>query len=125
GIHADHHGRLYDTDIAQAITKLDALGVRIVNLRIGSPYPSSPILVDAIDKAVSDGMLIVAASGNEGGPVDWPARLLQQSEGGESSGLAVGATNAGGSHASFSNFGKHLSLVAPGVFSGDCSGVLV
>jgi subtilisin family serine protease len=125
GIHADHQGRFYDTDITRAITKLDALGVRIVNLSIGGPYPSSAILVDAIDKAASDGMLIVAASGNEGGPVDWPAALLQQSEGGESYGLAVGATNAGGNHASFSNFGEHLSLVAPGILTGDCSGVLV
>ena len=125
GIHADHQGRFYDTDVAQAITKLDELGVRIVNLSIGDPYPSSPILVDAIDKAVSNGMLIVAASGNDGGPVDWPAALLQQSEGGKSYGLAVGATNAGGNHVSFSNFGEHLSLVAPGILTGECSGVLV
>ena len=125
GIHADSGGRFYDADVAQAIAKLDALGVRIVNLSIGGPFPSSPIIVDAIDKAASDGLLIVAASGNEGGPVDWPAALLQHSGGGESYGLAVGATNGRGSHASFSNFGKHLSLVAPGVFTGDCSGVLV
>ena len=39
GIHADRQGRFYDTDIARAITKLDALGVRIVNLSIGGPYP--------------------------------------------------------------------------------------
>ena len=125
GIHADSGGRFYDADIAQAIAKLDALGVRIVNLSIGGPWPSSPILVDAIDKAATDGMLIVAASGNEGAPVDWPAALLQHSGGGESYGLAVGATNGKGSPASFSNFGKHLSLVAPGVFTGACSGVLV
>ena len=125
GIHADNQGRFYDADLAQAIAKLDALGVRIVNLSVGGPEPSSPILVDAIDKATSDGMLIVAASGNDGGPVDWPAALLQYGGGGESYGLAVGATNANGSHASFSNLGKHLSLVAPGIFTGDCSGVLV
>jgi len=125
GIHADNQGRFYDTDLAQAIAKLDALGVRIVNLSIGGPEPSSPILVDAINKAASDGMLIVAASGNESGPVDWPAALLQPSGGGESYGLAVGATNAKGSHAWFSNFDRHLSLVAPGILSGDCSGVLV
>jgi subtilisin family serine protease len=125
GIHAGRQGRFYDLDIAQAIAKLDALGVRIVNLSIGAPYPSSPILVDAIDKAATDGMLIVAASGNEGGPVDWPASLLQQSVGGESYGLAVGAANAEGDQASFSNDGEHLSLVAPGIFAGDCSGVLV
>ncbi len=125
GIHADNQGRFYDADLAQAIAKLDALGVRIVNLSVGGPEPSSPILVDAIDKAASDGVLIVAASGNDGGPVDWPAALLQHSGGGESYGLAVGATNAEGRHASFSNFGKHLSLVAPGIFTGACSGVLV
>jgi subtilisin family serine protease len=125
GIHADDQGRFYDVDLAQAIAKLDALGVRIVNLSIGGPEPSSPILVDAIDKAASDGVLIVAASGNDGGPVDWPAALLQHSGGGASYGLAVGAANAEGSHASFSNFGEHLSLVAPGIFTGDCSGVLV
>jgi subtilisin family serine protease len=125
GMHADNQGRFYDADLAQAIAKLDALGVRIVNLSIGGPEPSSPILVDAIDKAASDGVLIVAASGNDGGPVDWPAALLQHSGGGESYGLAVGATNAEGSYASFSNFGKYLSLVAPGIFTGDCSGVLV
>jgi subtilisin family serine protease len=125
GIHADNQGRFYDADLAQALAKLDALGVRIINLSIGGPVASSPILVDAIDKAASDGVLIVAASGNEGGPVDWPAALLQPSGGGESYGLAVGATNVTGSHASFSNFGEHLSLVAPGIFRGDCSGVLV
>jgi hypothetical protein len=125
GIHADNQGRFNDADLAQAIAKLDSLGVRIVNLSIGGPVASSPILVDAIDKAASDGVLVVAASGNEGGPVDWPAALLQSGAGGESYGLAVGATNVNGSHASFSNFGEHLSLVAPGVFKGDCSGVLV
>jgi subtilisin family serine protease len=125
GVHADSRGRFSDADLAQAIAELDALGVRIVNLSVGGPDASSPILVDAIDKAASDGVLIVAASGNEGGPVDWPAALLQQSGGGESYGLAVGATNVEGSHAPFSNFGEHLSLVAPGIFAGDCSGVLV
>jgi subtilisin family serine protease len=125
GIHAGNRGRFYDADLAQAIAKLDALGVRIVNLSIGGRVPSSPILVDAIDKAASDGMLIVAAAGNEAGPVDWPAALLQHSGGGQSYGLAVGATNVNGRHASFSNFGKHLSLVAPGIFTRGCSGVLV
>ena len=70
-------------------------------------------------------MLIVAAAGNEGGRVSWPAASLQPSGGGRSYGLAVGATDADGSLASFSNSGSHLSLVAPGNFSGECSGVLV
>jgi hypothetical protein len=70
-------------------------------------------------------MLIVAAAGNEGSDISWPAADLGPGEGGRSYGLAVGATNADGSLASFSNSGGQLSLVAPGNFAGDCSGVLV
>jgi len=125
GIHADDHERFSDPGLAQALMKLDSLGVRIVNLSVGGSWPSSPILDDAINKAETDGMLIVAAAGNEGTAVDSPASLLQGRRGGESYGLAVGATDESGHHADFSNFGDHLSLVAPGIYTGDCSGVLV
>src|SRR5262249_21240432 len=86
GVHAGMGGRFYDGDMAQALAKLDSLGVRIVNISIGGPYPTYPILSDAINKAVTDGMLIVAAAGNEGEDVAYPATLLQQSDGGESYG---------------------------------------
>src|SRR5580765_4470949 len=126
GVHAGSHGSFTDYDVAAALAKLDQLGVRIVNLSLGGSYPSTPIVVDAVHKAASDGMLIVAASGNEGADrVSWPAANLQPGGGGRSYGLAVGATNADGSPASFSNTGRHLSLVAPGNFTGDCTGVLV
>ena len=125
GVHAGARGSFTDSDVALGLAKLDELGVRIVNLSLGSSFPSSPILVDAIHKAASDGMLIVAAAGNEGRKVSWPAADLQPADGGRSYGLAVGATNQDGSLASFSNSGTHLSLVAPGNFAGDCSGVLV
>ena len=126
GIHADNQGRFYDFDLAQAIAKLDALGVRIVNLSIGGPVPSSPILVDAIDKAASDGMLIVAASGNESGPVDWPAALPPaQRRRRKLRTRGRRDERERQAESSFSNFGEHLSLVAPGIFTGDCSGVLV
>jgi subtilisin family serine protease len=125
GVHAGARGSFSDSDVAFGLAKLDELGVRIVNLSLGASYPSSPILVDAIHKAASDGMLIVAAAGNDGSEVTWPAADLQRADGGRSYGLAVGATNQDGSLASFSNSGTHLSLVAPGNFAGDCSGVLV
>ncbi|MFL6005124.1 MAG: S8 family peptidase [Gaiellaceae bacterium] len=125
GVHAGARGSFTDSDVAFGLAKLDELGVRIVNLSLGSSFPSSPILVDAIHKAAADGMLIVAAAGNEGGNVGWPAADLQPADGDRSYGLAVGATNQDGSLASFSNSGTHLSLVAPGNFAGDCSGVLV
>jgi Subtilase family len=86
----------------------------------------SPIIADALHKAAWDGMLVVAAAGNEAWDhVDWPAAALQTGGGLRSYGLAVGATNADGSLASFSNTGRNLSVVAPGNFAGDCTGVLV
>jgi hypothetical protein len=84
GIHAGANGSFTDSDVAFALAKLDELGVRIVNLSLGASYPSSPILVDAIHKAAADGMLIVAAAGNEGGDVGWPAADIQRAGGGRS-----------------------------------------
>ena len=55
----------------------------------------------------------------------WPAADLQPRDGGRSYGLAVGATDMGGTLWDRSNYGRHLSLVAPGNYGGTCSGVLV
>ena len=61
----------------------------------------------AINEAVSLGIPVVAASGNEGaGTLDIPAAYPHV--------IAVGATDAQGSPASFSNTGSGLDLVAPG-----------
>jgi subtilisin family serine protease len=122
---ADRQGFFDDMGIATALMKLDSLGVRIVNLSLGGPAPSEPILVDAIHKAAADGLLLVAAVGNAHEHVAWPAADLQPSGGGRSFGLAVGATDVEGRLAGFSNSGKQLSLVAPGNLGGTCSGVLV
>ena len=64
-------------------------------------------------------MLVVAAAGNEydrGNPVEYPAALLQPagSNGVGGSGLAVTASTASGSRASFANTGSWVSLAAPG-----------
>lgn len=116
---------LTDPAVAVALTKLVSLGVRIINLSIGGSTPDTPILVDAVHKAAAAGVLLVAASGNSGGFVSYPAADLQPAGGGRSYGLAVGASNLTGAAADFSNSGEHLSLVAPGDHFGGCSGVLV
>ena len=116
---------LNDPAIAVALTKLVSLGVRIVNMSIGGYTPDAPILIDAIHKAAAAGVLLVAAAGNSSRFVAYPAAHLQPAGGGRSYGLAVGASNVGGTLADFSNSGEHLSLVAPGDHSGSCSGVLV
>jgi len=123
-VHAGDHGFFHDKAVALALMKLDELGVRIVNLSLGGPSPSEPILTDAIHKAAADGLLLIAAAGNAHGAVAWPAAALQPRDGTRGFGLAVGASDSAGKLADFSNYGKHLSLLAPGAH-GDGCGVLV
>ncbi|MEA2495256.1 MAG: serine protease [Thermoleophilaceae bacterium] len=64
-------------------------------------------LTNAIDAAVTLGIPVIAASGNEGaGSLDVPAAFPHV--------IAVGATQPSGDVAPFSNFGSGLDLVAPG-----------
>ncbi len=125
GIHAGDGGIFTDTQVAVALTKLVSLGVRIVNMSLGGGTPSEPILVDAIHAAAAQGVLLIASAGNDGKYVGWPAADLQPSGGIRSYGIAVGAIDATGHRASFSNYGKHLSLVAPGTYGGSNAGILV
>lgn len=68
----------------------------------------SKILHDAVDKAYEQGILLVAASGNDGNgkPVNYPAAY--------SSVVAVSATNEKNQLASFSTTGDEVEFSAPG-----------
>lgn len=116
---------LTDISIAVALMKLDSLGARIVNMSFSGGAEEPPVMLDAIHKATADGLLLVAAAGNLNMPVGHPAADLQPAAGGHSYGLAVGASDASGNLAFFSNAGDRLSLVAPGNYQGPCTGVLV
>ena len=111
--------------VAAALLKLDEFGVRIVNMSFGWSAPEPPVVLNAMHKVENDGLLLVAAAGNSDDVVAHPAADLQPAGGGESAGLAVGASDVDGNRAFFSNYGDNLSLLAPGGMSGTCSGVLV
>ena len=99
--------------------------VRIINISIGGPDPTAPVLHDAILKSLYAGVLIVAAAGNDGtDSVLYPAADLQPPDGADSLGLAVGASDVTGKTTKFSNTGINLSLIAPGDYDYSCSGVL-
>jgi serine protease len=116
---------LADTSIALALLKLNSLGCRIINMSLGGPEPMSPILRDAIDRVFAAGVLMVAATGNEGAAsVFYPAADLQPPNGAPSLGLAVGSSDFGGRTSSFTNTGTNLSLLAPGDYNNGCSGVV-
>src|SRR2546425_3173798 len=114
-----------DVSTAAALMKLDSLGVRIVNMSFGGDALETPIMLDAIHKAAADGMLLVAAAGNSAHAVAHPAADLQPAGGVQSYGVAVGASDAHGNLAFFSNAGANPSLIAPGGYDGVCTGVLV
>lgn len=92
--------------IANGIANAVNLGANIINLSLGGLDNSSTIRL-AVQQAAQQGALVVAASGNDGSGVPlYPAALPEV--------LAVGATTQSGDKASFSNYGNHLALAAPG-----------
>jgi hypothetical protein len=107
---------LNSVEIATGILTLTDSHVRVLNLSLVGQQPSN-IVSDAINFALKSGVLVVAASGNDGGSsLSFPARLIQPGRGG----LVVGASDERGKRASFSDYGSYLSLVAPGTYDGSC-----
>jgi subtilisin family serine protease len=102
----DDSGAGWDSDIASGITWAADNGAQVINLSLGGPDPSVT-LYDAIEYARQKGAVVVAAAGNDGAP--------QLSYPGVYADLAVGATDAAGDAAWFSNSGYWVDLAAPGI----------
>ncbi len=112
---------LTDVQVAEGIRTLTDAHVRIINLSIVLNGPSQAV-TDALTYATNAGVLVVAATGNEGAStIDFPAASIQQPNGAASPGLAVGASDRNGTRATFSNAGAQLSLLAPGTFNTSCT----
>ena len=94
------------SDVISGIVWAVQNGADILNLSLGSTNPSSAELL-AVEWAVEQGVLVVAASGNDGaGMVSYPAAYDVA--------LAVGATDQAHQVTRYSNTGAALDLVAPG-----------
>ncbi|MFX1450327.1 MAG: S8 family serine peptidase [Promethearchaeota archaeon] len=84
-------------------------GVDIISMSLGAGYITGTEendLQDAIDAAVADDIIILAAAGNEDGPVLYPARMDGV--------LGIAATNVEQDKASYSNYGPQVDYAAPG-----------
>lgn len=107
-------GTGYEYDVAQGIIAATNQGSRVINLSLAGPAYSSG-LAAAVKYAQDRGALVVAASGNAGTDAPYyPAAYPDV--------LAVGATNYYDQHASYSSYGNHLWVTAPG---GDQSGGVI
>lgn len=94
-------------DIADGIRWAADHGAKVVNLSLGE-YEDSNYLRQAIQYAESKDVLVVAAMGNDDtDQPSYPAAYPGV--------LAVAAVDENGQRASFSNYGKHTGVAAPGV----------
>lgn len=92
--------------LTAAITYATQHGASIINLSLGGDE-DDPIFHQAIQTAVQQGIVVIAAAGNSGAAtVTYPAQYAEV--------IGVGATNTDGTRASYSNYGSGLTLVAPG-----------
>ena len=98
-------------DVAQAVYYAVDHGAQIINLSVGasgSKWPCNwPEIEAAFNYAVSQGVLLVVASGNNGQDgVNCPGAYDQA--------MAVGSTTPTDERSFFSNYGPRLDITAPG-----------
>lgn len=103
----DREGYGSELDVIRAINYAIEKGYDIVNMSLGSPFPSSGLEI-ICNSAYKQGVSLVAAAGNEGFGESYPASY------GESV-IAVAAVDSDLKHAQFSNICKTNDISAPGV----------
>ncbi|WP_026887057.1 S8 family peptidase [Clostridium beijerinckii] len=105
-------GSGYLSDIIAGIDWCITNKMDIINLSLGSSMPSTA-LQQEVDKAYNQGIVVVAAAGNDGASdgttdtVDYPAKY--------SSVIAVAAIDSNNKRPSFSSTGSTVEVAAPGV----------
>jgi subtilisin family serine protease len=93
--------------VAKGITEAVDRGAKVINLCLGT-FGDSFVLKSAVDYAIKQGAVVVAAVGNEAVEgVSYPARYEGV--------VAVSAVDAEGRHMYFANRGEEVTLAAPGV----------
>jgi len=99
----------YTASVALAIRYAVDHGAKVINMSLGSDG-DDPVVAEQISYALSQGVVVVAAAGNDGlAQLSYPANYAGV--------IAVGATDSSDNRASFSNYGANLALVAPGTSS--------
>lgn len=111
---AENGGTTYD--IAQAVLyaagepndsgAVPAVTIDVINMSLGALISTDFFIAPAIQKAVDKSITVVAAAGNENGPVLYPAV--------DPNAIAVSAVDILGDKASYSNFGSEIDFAAPG-----------
>lgn len=109
----------YDSDIIAGMLWAAGISVpgipdnltpaKIINLSLGSAGTCNQAYLDPLSQLSAKGVLVVAAAGNESGPVDTPANC--------SGVLAVAGVRNNGVKVGYSSFGTEVGISAP---AGNC-----
>lgn len=92
--------------VGQSILYAVDQGVDVISISLGTQYHDT-FVQEAIEVATRAGIVVVAASGNDGCEcMTYPARYPEV--------VAVGALNSSGLPADFSSWGSELDVLAPG-----------
>ncbi|MFY0518080.1 S8 family peptidase [Lysinibacillus sp. UGB7] len=95
-----------DFVIAQGILHAIEQGADVINMSLGG-YGESPLMKEAVQKAIDNGITVVAAAGNESTDnYSFPASFEGV--------ISVGSTNERNKLSSYSNYGPSVDVVAPG-----------
>ena len=111
-------GDEYDKDVASAIYYAVEQGAKVINLSLGKDLsPHAELVQSALDWAAQHDVVVIHSSGNNGRNLD-EAPIYPEGTGRSGKPLAnylrVGASTKTGARASFSNYGKSVTLCAPG-----------
>lgn len=96
----------YSSDLASAVNACASAGSKVVNMSLGGSG-SSTTERNALESVTNSGVLLLAASGNDGNStLSYPASYDTV--------MAVGATDSGNKHAEFSQYTAQVEIAAPG-----------
>lgn len=99
-------GSGYLSDVIEGLDWAVQNGMQVINMSLGTPQ-DIPSFHEAIQRVYQAGIVQVAAAGNTGGSVVYPAAYPEV--------IAVSATDQNNQIASFSSRGPEIDLSAPGV----------
>lgn len=99
-------GSGYVSDIIKGLEWCISNNIQVINMSLGTTAYSGT-LEAAVQKVYAAGIVQVAAAGNDGGAVNYPAALDHV--------IAVGATDSSDQITSWSSRGPQVDLVAPGL----------
>eukprot|EP00546_Thalassionema_frauenfeldii_P013155 CAMPEP_0178927986 /NCGR_PEP_ID=MMETSP0786-20121207/19570_1 /TAXON_ID=186022 /ORGANISM="Thalassionema frauenfeldii, Strain CCMP 1798" /LENGTH=572 /DNA_ID=CAMNT_0020603635 /DNA_START=35 /DNA_END=1754 /DNA_ORIENTATION=+ len=102
----DSCGWQYSSRLLDAANHCQTAGAKIITMSLGGGSPSTTER-DTFDNLVDDGILVIAAAGNNGNSINYPAYY--------NSIVSVGATDVNDNIASWSTYNDQVDVSAPGV----------